>query len=382
VTRDPALLEECRALQRALEAYPTIARLRGSAEWPALQQRLDRVLGMVRRYQPEAAPAPSRDTGRVRAVHWNIEHGNWYDQIETALLHHPDLRDADLLMFNEIDLGMARAGNRDVAGDLAAALGRYGAWTPLFLETTPGRDDDTRVAAGRPNEESLFGIAILSRWPISATRRVRLPSPEAIQFNTERMIGHHVGLVATVERPGAPFVAVSAHLEVHRTRALRAAQVATLVEALRDERRPIMLAGDFNSHTFDRGRAWDPLFGAGVLMLSPDAALKRRLQNPDYGPAREPLFDVLKREGFDWQTFTDRKPTLRLRLERLDEVRALFGPLAGPARHMLRWAEARGRQRLDWFAGRGWRGGSGFTVEGLDGPGRASDHAPIVGEFM
>ncbi len=28
-----------------------------------------------------------------------------------------------------------------------------------------------------------------------------------------------------------------------------------------------------------------------------------------------------------------------------------------------------------------WSGGRGHTVTGLDGPGRASDHAPIVAEF-
>jgi len=40
--------------------------------------------------------------------------------------------------------------------------------------------------------------------------------------------------------------------------------------------------------------------------------------------------------------------------------------------------------RLDWIATRGFRddAGSGETVAGLDGPGRASDHAPIVAELQ
>ena len=77
----------------------------------------------------------------------------------------------------------------------------------------------------------------------------------------------------------------------------------------------------------------------------------------------------------------DHEPTLQLRFDRLDELRTLFGPAHGLARRLLARAERRARLRLDWFAGRGWQGGRGSTVPGLDGPGRASDHAPLVAEF-
>jgi len=52
-----------------------------------------------------------------------------------------------------------------------------------------------------------------------------------------------------------------------------------------------------------------------------------------------------------------------------------------PARRALGWGVRRGALRLDWICGRGWKGGTGRTVHGLDGPGRASDHAPIVAEM-
>jgi endonuclease/exonuclease/phosphatase family metal-dependent hydrolase len=298
-----------------------------------------------------------------------------------ALRENPDLADADLCFFNEIDLGMARAGNRDVTADLCATLGLHGAWVPLFLETTVGRDDDASTAAGRENREGLFGIAVLSRWPLGEARVLDLPSPSKIQFDRERMYGRHVALFAEVLHPGAPFVAVSAHLEVHRTRAHREVQMRAILEALRGEARPVILAGDFNSHTFDRGRAWDALLGAAVLTLAPGPLLRRRLLWPDRGPTRERLFDALAREGFAWEPLVDRAPTLQLRFDRLEEANELFGPLAPLARRALAWAERRGTLRLDWFAGRGWRGGRGHTVPGLAGPGRASDHAPIVAEF-
>src|SRR5439155_3600992 len=98
------------------------------------------------------------------------------------------------------------------------------------------------------------------------------------------------------------------------------------------------------------------------------------------------LFETLAREGFAWEPYADRAPTLQLRFERLDELEGLFGPLARAAHRALGWAEKRATLRLDWFAGRGWSnagappGAHGHTVPGLDGPGRASDHAPIVAE--
>ena len=291
------------------------------------------------------------------------------------------MRDPDLLLLNEVDVGMARSGNRDVAGDLAAALGLHSAWAALFIETTSGRDEDPAWAGDRGNDEALFGLAVLSRYPIGAVRVVQLPTTRPLLFDGQRMYGHYIALVAEIERPGAPFVAVSTHLEVHRTRAHRAAQLRFLLDALRDERRPIVLAGDFNTHTFDRGLWHSPLLGAVALMMWPGGALANRLSRPDRGPLREPLFADLKAAGFEWERYCDGAPTLQLRFERLEEVHVLPRLLRSVAWRVLDWAERRGRLRLDWFAGRGWRGGRGFAVGGLDGPGRASDHAPLVAEF-
>jgi endonuclease/exonuclease/phosphatase (EEP) superfamily protein YafD len=152
-----------------------------------------------------------------------------------------------------------------------------------------------------------------------------------------------------------------------------------LLDHLKDERRPIVIGGDFNSHTFDRGEWWHPALGALVLSAWPEAPLRRRLLWPDQGPAREPLFEALREAGFTWERHADREATLQLQFARVPEA---GGPFAWPAaRPLLARAERRAHLKLDWFAGRGWQGGTGATIKGLSGPGGASDHAPIVADF-
>lgn len=381
MAHDLELLNECRALVRAVTPFATIEALHGSHAWRELGPRFDALLHHVRRYGVIGRPEAPRHPDSVRVVQWNIEHGNWFEQVEHAFLTRAELAAPDVVTLDEVDLGCARAGNRDVTADLARALNLHAAWAPLFLETTVGRDDDPVTAAGRENEEGLFGIAVLSRWPIGEVRVVDLPSPQKLQFDLERMVGRHCALVAEILRPEGAFVAVAAHLEVHRTREHRAAQVRVIADALARERRPVVLAGDFNTHTFDRGLWHSALHGASALMLMPGPALKTRLLHPDRGFAHEPLFDVLREAGFVWNDYRDDQPSLLLREDRLEEAQSLPGPLRHVARRVLEWAIHRGTLRLDWICGRGWRSGRGHTVRGLDGPGKASDHAPIVAEL-
>ncbi len=384
--RDPAKVAEAHALRAAFAPHATLAALRADAAWPRLAARLDALLASVRCSAPAArteaatSAATERAPAGVHVVHWNIEHGNRFDPIAAALTTHPALAQADIVTLNEVDLGMARSGNRDVAGELAARLGLHSAWAAMFLESTRGRDDDLLTALPGDNAESLFGLAILSRWPITATRLVPLPGPEQALFERERMVGEFVALVCKIAHPATPFVAVTVHLEVHRTRAHRATQMRLLLDSLAQEKHPVLLSGDWNTHTFDRGERHAVLSAAWPLLAWPGGALARRLQHPDEGPHREPLFDALRAEGFSWQPHVDYAPTLGMRFSRLGEVHAMPALLRSLATRGLAWAERRARLRLDWIATRGFATASpsGSTVTGLDGPGCASDHAPIT----
>jgi endonuclease/exonuclease/phosphatase family metal-dependent hydrolase len=384
VPRDPIEIAQAHALRAAFAAHPTLAGLQASEDWQDLRPRLFALLDRVRVHRLRGEPGPARDPGQVFAVHWNLEHGNRFETLARALGGHPMLARADLVSLNEVDLGMARSGNRDVAGELAARLGLHGAWAAMFLECTRGRDDDELTAVAEDNQESLFGLGLLSRWPITSARLVPLPGPEALLYDRERMAGRFVALVCDIEHPARPFTAVTVHLEVHRTRAHRQAQVQRLLEELARVHRPVVLAGDLNTHTFDRGEPWGGLTAAWSLLATPPGPLARRLARPDLGRHREPLFDTLREAGFEWERYSDDEPTLDLRFARLGEVRAMPGPLRGLVSRGLGWAERRARLRLDWITARGFRhvSGHGKTVQGLDGPGLASDHAPITADLV
>ncbi len=381
-SREPTCTREAHALRDALAAFPKLAALHASAGWPRLSERLAALLDRMRLAPSPAPPLPAADPSRLRVVQWNIEHGNRFDAIARALATHPHLANADVVTLNEVDLGMARSGNRDVAAELGARLGLNSAWAAMFLECTRGRDDDALSAVAADNEESLFGLAILSRWPISGARLVRLPGPDAVLFERERMLGRFVALVCDIEHPVRPFTAMTAHLEVHRTRAHRAEQMRRLLTALASEARPVLLTGDWNTHTFDRGTPLSVPSAALTLLATPGGLLTQRFTRPDRGATAEGLFAHLRAAGFEWERCNDQAATLSMRFSRLGEVHGMPAPLRALASRGLTWAERRARLRLDWIATRGFRHAqaTGATVQELDGPGLASDHAPIMAE--
>ncbi len=377
--RDPALVSEARALRAAFADFPTLAALHAAPRWPEWAARLEALLATTRRHDAGTdSPTPSDDT--IHVAHWNVEHGNRFEAIAEALTTHPRLAAADVLTLNEVDLGMARSGNRDVAGELARQRGLHAVWAPLFLEGTRGRDDDALTAVADDNHESLFGLAVLSRWPLGPARVQPLPGPARELFDRERMLGRFVALHVEVQHPVTPFVVATAHLEVHRTRAHRAQQMREVLATLAPESRPIVLTGDWNTHTFDRGTPGAVLAASSALLAWPGPALEQRFTRPDRGPHAEPLFAELARAGFAWEPHHDAAPTLQMRFSRLGEVHAMPAPLRAFVSRGLRRAERRARLRLDWIATRGFTAVAPgpCTVTGLDGPGRASDHAPIL----
>lgn len=253
----------------------------------------------------------------LRVAYWNIERGRSFDAIRqaftgpatfttlTASAAQPSrnglyseldvLKNSDIVVLNEVDLGMKRTGYRDVARDLARALGMHYAYAVEFievdrlldlgLESVALQDGDVQravnaaLAVDRGRFRGLHGNAILSRYPIRRARIVRLPAGydwygeemraisrleaqkrwTAATLFKERVTrevrhGGRMALVADLEIPEAPtgcVTVVSVHLENRCAPACRRRQMEALLAELRDVPHPVVVAGDLNTSGTD-----------------------------------------------------------------------------------------------------------------------------------
>lgn len=369
------------ALRATLAGFRSYAAWRASPQADELQKRLDRHLDGVRRFTPDAPGVPAPDRGWVHVVHWNILHGLHFEAVLEALAGQPALAGADLVSLNEVDLGLARTGNRDIAFEMGAALGLHAVWAPLFLEVAAGHRTPPEVAA-RPQGELLFGLALLSRWPLGSVRRIPLVSPVAHLFDRERKAGSYIALAAEVQRPGAPFHAVVTHLDVHGSPADRLAQVQQILAAI--PAGPVALCGDLNTTTFARGGSLRALRTLAFMALAPRRLLEGRLLAPHApaGRAREPLFDALQAAGMRVAPFNDCVPSLDLRFDDLHELDFLPAGLRRRVISSLAAVERRTALRLDWISARGFDAAPERPPRALhallQAPHPPSDHAPIT----
>jgi endonuclease/exonuclease/phosphatase family metal-dependent hydrolase len=383
---DPALEAYLRTAVAEMSRLPTGVSLRASQFWRVEERRVERVLGTIHAGGPGTeAPAGSADPLR-RIVQWNILKGIALDEIVRVLEESESLRAPDALLLNEVDVGMARSGNRHIAGELAARLGMHWAFVPSYLELTKGPGAEAHVPGS--NRLGLHGVAILTRARPLALRAVALPEAfDAFAFR-EKRCGRRTALFAAL---GQGRVVAGAHLEMRGTPQGRRAQIRALLEGLdafgRDEARQgrvvreVILGGDFNTHTFARGTWRGAIAGGLRIALTPPGLLRRQLLEP-WRHGREPLFAELRRAGFEWASCNDGRPTASETLDRIEEIDLLPVALRRPLRALL---HRRLPLRLDWFAARGLpadRASARAATVGAWPPGTTpSDHLPIVLEL-
>src|SRR3954447_25148412 len=173
--RVESLQHEIHAHYRALRAIRTRQALERSALWAEIGGEVRRVLDGVER--GDCAPVPpaaavSAPRGRaLRAVAWNIQRGARLDDLRRVVVT-PAFAGADLLLLSEVDVGLGRSGNRNVARELAETLGMSYAFGVSYLALTDDFGDD---AGGRENTLALSGTAILSRHPIGRVENIDVP---------------------------------------------------------------------------------------------------------------------------------------------------------------------------------------------------------------
>ena len=257
----------------------------------------------------------------LRVVEWNIERGLEYEAIRSAFTDtagFAKLRDsaayppgsekrkivlqqialmkqADVIVLNEVDWGMKRTEYRNVAAELAAALGMNYAYGVEFVEVDPialglekfaelSAQDRTKLASeisiDRARYKGLHGNAILSRFglenvrlepfehqphdwykdelesvkPLEAGKRKagELVFQEKVRREVRR--GGRMMLTAEIADariPGGRMIVVATHLESKTKPEGRRIQLEELLARIKGANAPVVVAGDMNTSTRD-----------------------------------------------------------------------------------------------------------------------------------
>jgi endonuclease/exonuclease/phosphatase family metal-dependent hydrolase len=296
--------------------------------------------------------APVKPAYRVLA--WNIERGKELAGQLRAFGEIPYLRECDVLLLTETDVGMARSGNADVARTLARELGMYYAFVPCYLSLVKGSGTERWIEG--ENELGLHGNTILSRYPIRNPFRIALRNGIDKLKSSEQRLGTQTALAAIVELPGAPLPVACVHLDANSTQSHRASQMRSILEAL-PHSGPALVGGDWNTTTFDSSSAFRAIMGYWrCVFMGPSRVIGGHFLHPYHWFEKE-LFDLLEHRGFDFRRCNSLGDhTIFYDVEDIRAHKGLAEWVPGWCFPFIRWAlrEHGGVApvMIDWFASR------------------------------
>lgn len=255
----------------------------------------------------------------VRVVQWNIERGLEFDALLAVFKSEKDLdalldkekfpigsekrraileeakmlRQADVIILNEVDLGLKRTEYRDIAAELAKELEMNYAFGVEFVELSPiqikqkvepenvsEKEVVEMIDVDPARYKGLQGTAILSRFPLENVRLVPFENQPYDWFKSEiegasllekgkrgisRIVflekimtevrrGGRTSLIAEIvdaRFPKGRATIAATHLENRTKPANREKQLQELLDEIKDVDHPVILAGDMNTSTSD-----------------------------------------------------------------------------------------------------------------------------------
>ena len=337
----PAVHRPSRARRAAvLERPATLEEHRGAfAEFACLRE-----------IEVRPPPAPAAAPDRARIVFWNAERLKY--PVATASLLGGLA--ADALLLCEVDVGMARTGQRHTVQDLAGTLDAGFAFAVEYVELGLGDARERTWHAGQANDAGLHGAALISRHSLSRPAVVRLETGGAWFDGArgERRVGGRIAVLGQIRLARRAVTLASVHFESHSDPDDRATQMTMLLAAIDryDPEAPVIVGGDFNTQSVPWMLAKDAMDRRALLADDPD-----RLVDP---VRYEPLFAVAADRGYDWQAANRQGPTQRQRPD------GTPSPPFG---------------RIDWFFCRGLAATDPRTVPAVDADGTAiSDHDALI----
>lgn len=189
----------------------------------------------------------------MRIATFNILHGHSVEdgRVDVDRLAEAVKRlDADVLGLQEVDRDQPRSMNADLTAVAAEAMGAVDSQFVAALSGTPG--GTWMAATGEDQPGSSYGIALLSRFPVTSWRVVRLPvlrSRVPAWFHGERrpkIVSDEprVAVAAVIDGPAGPMTVATTHLSF--VPGWNVVQLRRLVRALAGTREPMVLTGDLN----------------------------------------------------------------------------------------------------------------------------------------
>ncbi len=252
--------ETPRLVSRAVDRLRRISQARRDALAENAEKKtveaLNRQIPEIGEIEVRNGVSGARPRKTVRVVAWNMERGRHWRDGARLVREAEALRDPDIVLLGEMDLGMARSSNDHTTRELAGALGMNYAYGVEFLELTGGELGEREQWPG-PNEWGYHGNAILSRYPLRDVRMLRFPGIEkwyaGVGANegerVQQRLGGRMALFATVDL-GREVAVVSTHLESSEKDApARVAQTRLLLDAISGyaKDRPVIAGGDLNA---------------------------------------------------------------------------------------------------------------------------------------
>jgi endonuclease/exonuclease/phosphatase family metal-dependent hydrolase len=370
-----------------LRAFGDSRALQRSAIFRRVEVELCRLLDAVVTY-PAPPSHPVSERRSYRAVAWNIERGMNLDAILAVLADHPELKGADVYFLTELDFGMARSANRDVAGEIAARLGVGGVFVPCYLNLDKGSGLEQH--AGGDNLYGLHGNALFSPWPIEDAAAVRLPNGKDKMRGREKRLGSQRVALGTVKLPGGALRCASLHLDAHSSQRHRRGQMRAILDALDAFAIPALLGGDWNTSTHNTSRALWSIIGFCVRVgMGVGRCLRDHYPHPDRLFERG-LFRMLEGRGYDYRELNQNGAcTFEHRILDEKDRSNLLDWVPRWCLDCIEWGlrphDGVCAMKLDWFAGRGLRPASDspprVVKDASADTRRLSDHDPIILNF-
>jgi endonuclease/exonuclease/phosphatase family metal-dependent hydrolase len=239
----------------------------------------------------------------VRLVSWNIERGKQLDGIINYFKEHLELSKADIILAIECDNGMGRTANRNVARELAEALGMNYCFAPSYLVLSKGALGETNHK--EENTTALHGTAILSKFPIIVAKSVEVSPVKEVFHSSEKRLGSKKGLVVQIKINGKTIGIGAIHIDLSSDATDRAKQLLEVTKAIPNSDMQLV-GGDFNCSTFNLRTKWG-LFKQIVKKYF-TVGFKGAIENymtPEKN-FDKPMFDILSYNGFDFNQLNNR----------------------------------------------------------------------------